>query len=312
MVLIISEETDLSTFRVIDWFLFHKIDYVLIFDTDLLRIDFKGNDITFHKEETNIKFSLSEIKGVWYRRGRINFNLKEINNLQLNNFLSIEKSKITEYIYYKLSLLPSINHYYRKDTNKLIVAEIAEELGIKIPKSFLVNKGDYLQKTQKNTQKGLATKSISGSSMFNINNNIAVSYTRVIDDDDIGENDFFPSYIQEYIEKKYELRIFFIETEFWAMAIFSQNDDQTKTDFRNYNHSKPNRNIPYVLPKELEEKLIRLSKKTGVNCGSIDMIVTKNDEYIFLEINPIGQFGMVSNPCNYYLHERIALFFKEL
>jgi len=148
--------------------------------------------------------------------------------------------------------------------------------------------------------------------MFNINNNIAVSYTRVIDDDDIGENDFFPSYIQEYIEKKYELRIFFIETEFWAMAIFSQNDDQTKTDFRNYNHSKPNRNIPYVLPKELEEKLIRLSKKTGVNCGSIDMIVTKNDEYIFLEINPIGQFGMVSNPCNYYLHERIALFFKEL
>lgn len=96
------------------------------------------------------------------------------------------------------------------------------------------------------------------------------------------------------------------------MAIFSQNDSQTKIDFRNYNHSTPNRNVPYKLPEELEHKLTNLSKKIGINCGSIDMIVTKNDDYIFLEINPIGQFGMVSNPCNYYLHEKIALFFKEL
>lgn len=205
MVLVISEGTDLSTFRVIDWFLFHKIKYVIIFDTDSLKIEFKENDIIFYKEKTNVKFELSEIKGVWYRRGKINFSPKDIDNLQLNNFLFLEKSKITEYIYYKLSLLPSINHYYRQDVNKLIVSEIAEMLGIKIPKSFLISKGQYLQKR---TKAKLATKSISGSSMFNINSNIAVSYTRIIDEKDLKENDFFPSYIQEYIEKKYEIRIF--------------------------------------------------------------------------------------------------------
>jgi len=28
--------------------------------------------------------------------------------------------------------------------------------------------------------------------------------------------------------------------------------------------------------------------------GSIDFIVDENDELIFLEVNPVGQFGMVS------------------
>jgi hypothetical protein len=26
---------------------------------------------------------------------------------------------------------------------------------------------------------------------------------------------------------------------------------------------------------------------------------------VFLEINPVGEFGMVSIPCNYNLHEKV-------
>jgi len=43
-----------------------------------------------------------------------------------------------------------------------------------------------------------------------------------------------------------------------------------------------------------------------LNSGSIDILVTPNNEYVFLEVNPVGQFGMVSQPCNYYLEKRIA------
>jgi hypothetical protein len=27
---------------------------------------------------------------------------------------------------------------------------------------------------------------------------------------------------------------------------------------------------------------------------------------VFLEVNPTGQYGMVSDPCNYYLDKKIA------
>jgi D-alanine-D-alanine ligase-like ATP-grasp enzyme len=45
-----------------------------------------------------------------------------------------------------------------------------------------------------------------------------------------------------------------------------------------------------------------------LNTGSIDLIVNTTGEYIFLEVNPVGQFGMVSSPCNYYLEREIARF----
>ena len=90
------------------------------------------------------------------------------------------------------------------------------------------------------------------------------------------------------------------------MAIFSQNDKQTKVDFRNYNDNKPNRYVPYVLPKNIELKITQLMQKLDLNTGSVDLIKNHDGNYVFLEINPVGQFGMVSEPCNYYLEKIIA------
>jgi len=36
------------------------------------------------------------------------------------------------------------------------------------------------------------------------------------------------------------------------------------------------------------------------------MIRARNGDFIFLEINPVGQFGMTSIPCNYFLEKKIA------
>jgi pyruvate carboxylase len=98
-----------------------------------------------------------------------------------------------------------------------------------------------------------------------------------------------------------------LKKKFYTMAIFSQLDRQTSTDFRKYNKQKPNRNVPYLLPKNIKNKIIKLMENCNLNTGSIDMIVDKDDNYIFLEINPVGQFGMVSIPCNYFLEREIAL-----
>jgi glutathione synthase/RimK-type ligase-like ATP-grasp enzyme len=48
--------------------------------------------------------------------------------------------------------------------------------------------------------------------------------------------------------------------------------------------------------------------KLNLLTGSLDILKDKNGKYYFLEVNPIGQFGMVSKPCNYYIEEQIAEF----
>lgn len=90
------------------------------------------------------------------------------------------------------------------------------------------------------------------------------------------------------------------------MAIFSQNDLLTQTDFRKYNSDKPNRYIPYKLNYDIEIKLKTLLEKYNINTASIDLIYSDKSEVILLEINPCGQFGMISKACNYPLEEIIA------
>jgi hypothetical protein len=42
------------------------------------------------------------------------------------------------------------------------------------------------------------------------------------------------------------------------------------------------------------------------------MILTKDGRFVFLEANPIGQFGMTSKPCNFFLEREIALSLMDL
>ena len=81
---------------------------------------------------------------------------------------------------------------------------------------------------------------------------------------------------------------------------------QTRADFRQYNEERPNRTVPYRLTPELEEGLRRLMDDLGLETGSIDLLVPPEGRQVFLEVNPVGQLGMVSHACNYPLERRIA------
>lgn len=304
MVLIISEEADYSTNVVIDWLLFYNEKFVRINEEDNLNVDFNGTDIVFKKDDCS--FSFNEIKSVWYRRGDLSLKFKEIGESQLDSFRRRELSKIKEFIHYKLSKIRNINNYYKVDYNKLIVSDIAREIGFLAPTDLLYNNKLSLASDRECFDFRISTKSVSGNSMFQYQDFFLMGFTALIEEhDEIGDY-FFPSFIQNYIQKKVELRVFYLNGVMWSMAIFSQDDSQTNIDFRNYNKKQPNRNTPFKLPNYIQNKITELMNKLGLNCGSLDLILTDRNEFYFLEVNPVGQFGMVSNPCNYYLHKEIA------
>jgi glutathione synthase/RimK-type ligase-like ATP-grasp enzyme len=117
---------------------------------------------------------------------------------------------------------------------------------------------------------------------------------------------FLPSLFQEYISKKIEIRSFYLNDVFYSMAIFSQLDSLTTLDYRNYNLEKPNRTVPFCLPESVQIQVKKLMKRLELDTGSIDLILTMEGDYVFLEINPTGQFGWLSKSCNYYIEREIA------
>lgn len=102
-----------------------------------------------------------------------------------------------------------------------------------------------------------------------------------------------PCLFQEYVPKKVELRVTVIGEKLFAAEIHSQENEQTAVDWRNYDVD-----IPYrvaELPQPVAEKCLALVKSYGLNFSAIDMIVTPDDRYVFVENNPNGQFIFVEN-----------------
>jgi len=203
----------------------------------------------------------------------------------------------------KLKNKTLIDDYFKSNTNKIEVLELAKELNLSIPDTIITT----LKKDLLNCKWRLINKNISNIAHLSTKDKTYHNRTVEIHPDLLPET-FFPSLFQKLIDKKYELRIFYLKKKFYSMAIFSQEDAKTALDFRNYNYLKPNRTVPFELPLDIQNKLEKLMSRLELNTGSIDMIISKKDEFVFLEVNPDGQFGMVSQPCNYYLEKKSQIF----
>jgi len=187
----------------------------------------------------------------------------------------------------------SINKYKDIYTNKLVNIIIAQHVGLKIPDTIITNDiphlYGFLEKHCEIMMKPiLLNKFIGYDDILDIAGKCSIATAKVgkkeITDYIIDNNitKFLPTMFQSYVDKKYEIRSFFLNNCFYSMAIFSQSNEKTRFDFRNYDHVKPNRTIPYKLPEDIEEKLREFMKQINMNSGSFDIIVTPNLEYIFL------------------------------
>jgi ATP-GRASP peptide maturase of grasp-with-spasm system len=324
-VLIISSEDDRTTNDVIDWLLSFGVPVIRVNDSSVitirkielnnsaenicLEIDYPGFP------EKKVHFDLTTVTSVWYRRGRIDLHpqalyreMQAANSAELNFFRYIEKTNLylENFIYRFLKKeVRSVNSFFDNYKNKLFHLFLAKQSGLNIPKSIITDNTDeifsFLDKSP------TITKAIPPG-LLHANAGDYSGYTSELTSDTLPDRNFSYSLLQEKLEKKFELRIFYLEGEFFTAAIFSQADKQTAVDFRRYNRKKPNRCVPYRLPELLKTKLTSFMKACHLASGSIDVVVTKENEYVFLEVNPIGQFRQVSEPCNYYLEKRVAQF----
>jgi ATP-GRASP peptide maturase of grasp-with-spasm system len=297
MILIFSDNNDRTTIEVIRWLVALNKDFILVNDDEFF--DIKADKKQFFLQSQKNSFFLDDIQSVWYRRGGLFFKRYQYSNNSINIYMNETQHWLEDYILKTLASKKHINKQGNSHVNKLLVLEYAQNIGLNVPEYFLAENTDevILAKT--------ITKAITGNASLDniLENKDGMLYTSIIDKKE--KDSFFISFFQEKIEKDFEIRTFYLNGECYSMAIFSQNDDQTKTDFRKYNNEKPNRNIRYSLPKDVEDKVQKLMQVLDLNCGSLDFIKS-GDLYYFLEVNPVGQFANVAYHCNYPLFKKIA------
>ncbi|MGS2762063.1 grasp-with-spasm system ATP-grasp peptide maturase [Sinomicrobium sp. M5D2P9] len=326
MILIFSIENELSTSSVIKWLKHYDQEVVRINADDhtykFCQMNNKG--IFFTNTKTDHTYNLLDAKSCWWRRTGLSltnflwedpkekfivdgFDLTPLVNGN-KSLLKSEAISLKKYIFKRIYDKCKINigTPWTYSLNKLEVLDIAREEGLKVPYYEIISKTNQILQSKIQTE--FVTKSIAEGIYEVVDNYSFYSYTELNLKENYKESEIplFPSMIMDVIRKKMEIRTFYLDDSFYSMAIMSQSSDQTKTDFRKYLESKPNKCEVYKLPEEIEQKLKRIFKRLTLNSGSVDLIVNQQDEYVFLEINPVGQYAMTSEPCNYNLDKEIA------
>lgn len=322
MIVIISKrQLESTTEKVMEWLYFYGRRAVRINGDDIMEDDLFYLNVPvikpFLRLKENKSINLEEVSVVWFRRwsdlGYINkYTNPEKSNTEIPYWIlqnvTADQTVLRNFLFSQFDNKPFISDPRKFGLiNKFIVLSHAKEVGFRIPETIVCNSKEKLLPFLKQ-KKRIITKDIENSYMVKLGSCFYTNFTSEISEsmeNEIPEK-FAMSAFQELIEKKYELRIFYFFREIYSMAIFSQNDNQTAIDFRQYNHIKPNRNVPYHLPDDVKAKIERLMQALGLETGSIDIIRTTDGDYMFLEVNPVGQISMVSVPCNYKLESLIA------
>lgn len=328
MILILSSDRDNSTNKVINWLLKWEVPFMRVsildkFIVEKIVIDKTQSYFILKNKNNGQLIDSRKITAFWYRRDKINLYYEGVDEdsseellsvffKDVNGYLKTEMTEIFRYLNLILRKIRHINSWFDNQLNKLYALEIAKEVGIEIPKTIIATNdshlNDYFDGDNEIVTKGICQ----GIYIYSEEQNYQVTMPTSIYKSTVeNPSQYFPTLFQNKIEKLYELRIFYFLGRFFTSAIFSQQNEKTKIDFRNYDVNYPNRTPPVKLPNALECKIRLLMEKLNLNSGSIDMVYTTTGEYIFLEVNPIGLFEQVDIPCNYNIEMEIAKYLKE-
>lgn len=211
-----------------------------------------------------------------------------------------------------------INPFHSRDRSlsKPIQLLEAHRSGLAIPPTLCSNDPEKIRTFLRKHEGRTIYKSYAPAH-WRMDGGVAMSFTSNVTVDDLPDDDVLrlsPGIFQRRIEKDHELRVTYMGDFAIAAKLCSQENENTRTDWRESVLDVPL--VPTRLPESVDLACRRLMKRLGIVFGCFDLIVTPEGEYVFLEVNEMGQFLWLEefNPeirmlepfCQFLIEGRLA------
>lgn len=188
----------------------------------------------------------------------------------------------------------SINDLYSasRSENKSLQLHCASACGMQTPRTIITNSPSKIKEFIRSNNKCKTIAKPFRPNIWKSDNCDFVCRSAIVTLKDLPSDDVLklcPMIFQRYVEKSFEVRVTCFGATVVGAMLDSQANDASKIDWRAISVSKLSI-APIKLPKDIEEKCCKLLKILGLKFGCIDMIVTPSNEWVFLEINQMGQF----------------------
>jgi glutathione synthase/RimK-type ligase-like ATP-grasp enzyme len=290
------EQAGIPTFRLNsdEFAINYRMKYIFRDDVQQVVLEHNGREI-----------DAASISGVWYRKLWKLQTPADLDPVYQEIFVK-EYQTYLQLFFNQLSHVPWMNdmqtdHIVGHD--KLMQLSAARSAGLRVPDTVFTNDPapikELFQRYEGNIVvklHGALSKSMEGNTPFFPTTRLSAKDMQRLD-----ELAYCPMIFQEYIAKAYELRIIYVDGDFFTGKI---PHDQDTTDWRVLKGDIEWQ--PYQLPAAIEENITHMMHNLGLAFGAIDMIRQPGGEYIFLEVNPQGEWGMLQKYLSYPIGETIA------
>ncbi|MDF1497087.1 MAG: hypothetical protein P1P90_03420 [Patescibacteria group bacterium] len=280
----------------------------LCLESDYLSFIVTGNGCKYKIVIDGVVYDLDDFDAVWYLKPHLPPELLEYDPAKHRQFVHRQFFALREGLWSLCHDKRWLNDPWlmHEAENKLLQMQVASKVGFDLPDTVITSDPDQVRSFYNSCDRQMIVKILSSSPILG-----NVIYTNRVTEADIRQIDsvrWAPAIFQELVAKKHELRITVVDEQIFSVKIHSQEDEATALDWRR----KPKLNDytvkmePTTIPKIIKDKIRHFMRLLGLRYGTIDIIVTPDDRYLFLEINPNGQWYFVQVKTGLQIAHAIA------
>ncbi|MEO8405900.1 MAG: MvdC/MvdD family ATP grasp protein [Chitinophagaceae bacterium] len=314
-VLIITHTKDNNSVDAVINFIKESGSEVIRFDVDRYPLEislttlYDGGAWKVLFDDGKISTDLADVTAIWYRRS---YNLGDgLHNILEAEYVIPAMGELKRTLYGMLDGLFCFQmerfSVYRRLDSKEEQLRMAMRHGLKVPATCISNDPVEVKRFIRSQEK-VVSKMQSSFSIYREKEEHVV-FTSEINEDHLEDMDtlkYCPMVFQEKIEKKLELRVTIVGNKIFSFSIDSQRVVNAKVDWRKEGVALLEEWQPYELPMTVQKKLLAFMDDYKLNYGAIDLILTPDDEYYFLEINAAGEYFWLDRLCNNLISKQIA------
>ncbi|UGU14858.1 ATP-grasp ribosomal peptide maturase [Sinomicrobium kalidii] len=269
-----------------------------------------GHVTDLYWSDGNTRFSPKDIEAVWYRKLWAVTPPDDLDPDFLKIYLQ-EYNTMRNIFFESLQHLPWMNPMTTDHTvsrNKLGQLQTASQNGLHIPQSLFTNNPEKARTFFSEVCRGNMIAKLHGSLSRSMRGDAPFFPTTAITKSDLEQLDTLPlcpMIFQERVPRAYELRVIYVDGTFFTGKIDPGASHRGKTDWRIATDLQTEWE-PYKLPATICKALTRTMHHLGLFFGAIDIIRHEDGRYIFLEVNPQGEWGMLQRDLEFPIGETIA------
>ncbi|GAA2720192.1 MvdC/MvdD family ATP grasp protein [Actinocorallia aurantiaca] len=239
--------------------------------------------------------ALDELASVWFRRPGSPVAHPEITEPGAREHVERQSEALVSDVWDDLDCLmvPASRTVLRTAQRKAAQLRLAGRLGFTLPPTLISTDPEEFLDFYRRHDGRVITKPIELPwARGGGEGAVFVRMTERVSTRDVGYADalrYGPIIVQAYVPKRLELRVTVVGDAVFAAEIHSQSTNRTRDDWRRYDLAATP-HAAHDLPGGTAEQCRSLVRALGLRYGAIDLILTPEGRYVFLEINPNGQY----------------------